>query len=69
MKDLTKISKFLSLVLRHKPEEIGVTMDAHGWVSVDELIEKCNQKNLALNFDTLEEIVIYWTYPYTQLRY
>ena len=43
MKDLKHISKFLSLVLRHKPEEIGVAMDANGWVDVDELIEKCTQ--------------------------
>lgn len=58
MKDLKNISKFLSLVLRHKPEEIGVTMDANGWVSVDELIEKCNINKVSLDFDTLEEIVI-----------
>lgn len=58
MKDLKNISKLLSLVLRHKPEEIGVTMDANGWVSVDELIEKCNINKVSLDFDTLEEIVI-----------
>jgi putative RNA 2'-phosphotransferase len=58
MKDLKNTSKFLSLVLRHKPEEIGVTMDANGWVSVDELIEKCNTNKVSLDFDTLEEIVI-----------
>jgi putative RNA 2'-phosphotransferase len=58
MKDLKHISKFLSLVLRHKPEEIGITMDANGWVNVDELIEKCKHKNIAFDFDTLEELVI-----------
>ncbi|MES2513134.1 MAG: RNA 2'-phosphotransferase [Bacteroidota bacterium] len=58
MKDLKHISKFLSLILRHKPEEIGITMDANGWVSVDELIEKCRQKNTVFDFDILDEIVI-----------
>lgn len=58
MKDLKHISKFLSLVLRHKPEEIGLEMEENGWVNVDELIAKCNNKNTSLNFDTLEEVVI-----------
>lgn len=58
MEDLKRISKFLSLVLRHKPEEIGLSMDSNGWVDVDELIEKCNRKQLKLNFETLEEVVI-----------
>ncbi len=58
MKDLKHISKFLSLVLRHKPEEIGIAMDANGWVNVDELIEKCRQKSTVFDFDTLEELVI-----------
>jgi putative RNA 2'-phosphotransferase len=58
MKELKHISKFLSLVLRHKPQEIGITMDANGWVNVDELIEKCNAKKQQLDFETLEEVVI-----------
>lgn len=58
MKDLKHISKFLSLVLRHKPEEIGVVMDTQGWVNVDELIEKSSARGIALDFDALEEVVI-----------
>lgn len=57
MKDLKHISKFLSLVLRHKPEEIGISMDPEGWVDVDELIEKSNRKKAMLDWETLEEIV------------
>jgi len=34
------ISKFLSLVLRHKPEEIGLQLDESGWADVEELIAK-----------------------------
>jgi putative RNA 2'-phosphotransferase len=58
MKDLKHISKFLSLVLRHKPEEIGITMNVNGWVEVDELIDKCNANRLDLDFETLEEVVL-----------
>src|SRR4051812_43261508 len=57
MKDLKHLSKFLSLVLRHKPEEIGIAMDANGWVNVDELIEKCEAKGWQITFETLDELV------------
>lgn len=57
MKNTKQISKFLSLILRHKPEEIGVSMDSNGWVNVDELIEKSRAKNVHFDFETLEEVV------------
>ena len=31
-------SKYISLILRHKPETIGITLDEHGWADVSELI-------------------------------
>ena len=34
----TRTSRYISLILRHKPETIGITLDEHGWASVDELI-------------------------------
>lgn len=37
---LTRLSKFLSLVLRHKPEEIGLQLDPGGWAVVQELLDK-----------------------------
>lgn len=42
--DLNEISKYLCFILRHSPESVGVNMDIHGWVSIDELIEKVNAK-------------------------
>ncbi len=36
--DLKSTSKFLALILRHKPETIGIQMDEHGWANVEELI-------------------------------
>ena len=43
-RSLKKTSKFLSLILRHKPETIGLKLDAHGWANVDELIELAQEK-------------------------
>lgn len=56
-KEKNNISKFLSLVLRHKPEEIGLILDDEGWASVNELIEKINNTGLALTFEDLKEVV------------
>ena len=50
-------SKFLSLVLRHAPERIGIVLDAQGWTSVDDLIAKANAAGVALDRSTLAEIV------------
>lgn len=38
----TQLSKFLSLVLRHKPDAIGLTLDPQGWIAIDELVAKSN---------------------------
>ena len=40
---LVRLSKFISLVLRHDPGKIGLSLDAHGWADVDELIAKANR--------------------------
>lgn len=54
--NLKSTSKYLSLILRHKPEAIGITLDEHGWANVDELIAGM-AKTHACNRDILEEIV------------
>lgn len=53
---LTKTSKFISLILRHKPEVIGISLDEHGWANVDELIAGVS-KTHELDMALLEEIV------------
>ena len=55
--NLTKISRFISLILRHKPEEIGITLDKHGWAKVDELIKGVSKNYPGFDMDILEEIV------------
>ena len=51
-------SKFISLILRHKPEVIGITLDEHGWADVQELIQGVNATGRHhLTLEALEEIV------------
>ncbi len=56
-KRLVKKSKFLSLVLRHKPETINLKLDESGWVSVEELLAACKENNFDLSEDELREVV------------
>ena len=53
----TKISKFLSLILRHKPEEIGLVLDENGWAKVTDLLEKSAAKGNRFTFEELETVV------------
>lgn len=53
---LNKLSRYISLILRHKPEVIGITLDEHGWANVSELIEGIN-KQQEFDMAMLEEIV------------
>ncbi len=56
-KEVRKISKFVSFVLRHQPEVIGLTLDANGWADVEELIAGANAAGRALTREVLEEVV------------
>jgi putative RNA 2'-phosphotransferase len=56
-KERVKISKFLSLVLRHQPEAVGVTLDAAGWVEVSTLLEGCRRAGRAITPEQLDEVV------------
>lgn len=56
-KETRRVSKFLSLVLRHQPELIKLNMDANGWVEVEELINKVNTKGFRLDREKLDFVV------------
>jgi putative RNA 2'-phosphotransferase len=56
-KRFIKTSKFLSLVLRHRPETVGIKLDQAGWVSVAELLTACNARGIRLTREELEEVV------------
>ncbi|MEL7169013.1 MAG: RNA 2'-phosphotransferase [Bacteroidota bacterium] len=50
-------SKFLSLVLRHDPDRIGITLEEGGWTDAAALIGAANQHGVALNRTLLEHVV------------
>lgn len=54
--DLDKLSRYMSLILRHKPDVIGITLDEYGWADVNELITGIS-KDDTFNMEILEEIV------------
>ena len=61
-KQQKSVSKFLSLILRHRPEQIGITLDKNGWVDIDILLAQVNHPKhnftgVSLTYDTLMEIV------------
>lgn len=57
MGKLDKLSVFISLVLRHKPDAAGINLDEHGWANVEELIYGINSTGRKINIEVLEEIV------------
>lgn len=57
MGKLNKLSIFISLILRHKPETIGIQLDEHGWADVEELINGINSTSRTIDMDILDEIV------------
>jgi putative RNA 2'-phosphotransferase len=54
---LVKISKYLSKHLRHQPERIGIKLAPGGWVSVDELLNACQNHSFPINRAELNEVV------------
>ncbi len=53
----TQTSKFLSYVLRHAPESIGLSLDQQGWAEIGELLEKVRIEGHALDLAGLQRIV------------
>jgi putative RNA 2'-phosphotransferase len=56
-KQQKQLSKFLSLVLRHQPELIGIELDDQGWTPVAELISKAQEKGTRFSEAELREVV------------
>lgn len=51
-----EIGKYIALILRHKPETIGISLDEHGWADVQKLIEGI-RKDYDFDMSMLEQIV------------
>jgi putative RNA 2'-phosphotransferase len=55
--DLVAISKFLSLVLRHRPETIGLSVGSDGWARIDQLLGAAKHHGQDISPGMLEEVV------------
>jgi len=57
-KELKTLSKFLSLILRHRPEVINITLDENGWADVDALMKGMNRtRHVPITIDNIKEVV------------
>lgn len=54
---LVRQSKWLSLVLRHKPEKFGIELDAYGWTSIPSVIKAANATGIPMTRDSLKRVV------------
>lgn len=57
MTDAVRLSKFLSYVLRHAPEAVGVTLDKEGWADVENVLRAAKSNGLDVNAEALFEVV------------
>jgi putative RNA 2'-phosphotransferase len=53
-----KISKFLSLVLRHQPGKIGLSLDQSGWATTSQLIEASRRSGFEFTLEELQNVVV-----------
>lgn len=56
-KKLVSLSKFLSLVLRHQPEVIGMKLDPEGWLDIQELIANADKNGNRFTLNDLLDVV------------
>ena len=57
MIDYERVSKFISLVLRHKPDAANLSLDKYGYAQVDELVAYLNKKYGGFTVTDLDTIV------------
>jgi putative RNA 2'-phosphotransferase len=55
--EVSRTSKFLSLILRHQPERVGIKLDQAGWASVEELLVAVNRNGVSLTLQQLRNVV------------
>ncbi|MDG1511846.1 MAG: RNA 2'-phosphotransferase [Mariniblastus sp.] len=54
---LTKVSKYLSFVLRHHPEAIGLKLDPERWANVEELVQNANASGKSITLSQVKDVV------------
>lgn len=52
-----KISKLLSYILRHHPDDFGLTLSSDGWVAVDDLLSALRARGKGISLETLQKVV------------
>ncbi|MBG2802059.1 RNA 2'-phosphotransferase [Proteus sp. WDL240414] len=57
MKDKIQISRFLSYILRHAPESIGLTLDKQGWGEISKLIPLAQKNGTPLTLELIKDVV------------
>ncbi|GAA5507715.1 RNA 2'-phosphotransferase [Novipirellula caenicola] len=56
-KRLTKISKYLSFVLKHHPEAIGIRLDPYGYANIEELVKNANASGKSITTELVYQVV------------
>ena len=54
---IIKLSKYLCLLLRHKPDKIGIELEERGWANVAELLENMNKAGTNIDLNLLIQVV------------
>lgn len=57
MSELITLSKQLSRWLRHRPDAIGIKIDANGWVPISTLIHQASQSGITVTDENLRRVV------------
>ena len=55
--DRTQLSRFLSLILRHKPDAIGLDLDSQGWADIEQMIDKAHAAGTKFDRNELLHVV------------
>ncbi len=56
-RDRVRLSRRLSRHLRHRPDEIGLTLDARGWADVEAVLQGLARSGLPVTRADLDEVV------------
>lgn len=56
-KRLTKISKYLTFILRHKPHSIGMKLDDEGYLNVEDLVKNANASGKSITSEQVQQVV------------
>lgn len=56
-KRLTRISKYLTFILRHEPESIKLKLDPEGWLNIDELVKNANASGKSITLAQVHEVI------------